>query len=313
MSIQDQMPRSPASRVRVNAGKIKFIRESKGLTQLYVATALGVATDTVSRWENAKYPTVKWENVEGLAKALDVDVAELLEPEEEGSGEALPGEGPAAGSHKRIFLVVSLAVLVLLAVGLFISNTRRETANITATRFLPMHITPGQPFPVVVRVESNGAQPFTFILEEKLPENFSVVRSLPEVASVASGDNTVKWIGSSRQTPFFLAYLVKTPSGLQTSGRITFTGRIKANDAPRFEQKVVGDSELVLSNYHWVDANSDGVIDDEEILTAFSSADVLRQLGVDMDRIKKIWSAGGYSWDQAKKQYQIIQQKEVER
>jgi len=313
MSIQEQMPRSPASRVRVNAAKIKFIRESKGLTQLYVATALGVTTDTVSRWENAKYPTVRWENVEGLAKALDVEAAELLESEVEGSGEKLSAGGTAAGPRRRIFFVVALAVLVLLAVGLFISNAWRKIAHISATRFLPMHITPGQPFPVVVRVESNVAQPFTFILEEKLPEKFSVVRSLPEVASVSSADNVVKWIGSSRQSPFFLAYLVQTPSDLQTSGQFTFAGRIKANDAPRFEQKVLGDSELAISNYHWVDANSDGVIDDEEILAAFSSADMLKELGVDMDQINMIWAAGGYRWDQGKKQYQIIQRKEVER
>ena len=190
------MPRSPASRVRVNAGKIKFIRESKGLTQLYVATALGVTTDTVSRWENGKYPTVKWENVERLAKALEVEVVELLEPEQEGSGEALPagaltaagGAANAAGPDKRIFLVVVLAVVALLALGFFISKTRQEVAHINATRFLPMHVTPGQPFPVVVRVESNSAKPFTFILEEKLPENFSVVRNLPDVASVTSED-----------------------------------------------------------------------------------------------------------------------------
>jgi len=175
-----------------------------------------------------------------------------------------------------------------------------------------MHVTPGQPFPVVVRVQSNDNEPFTFILEEKLPEHFTVMRSLPEVASVSS-DNTVKWIGSSRQNPFFVAYLIQTPADLRTSGQITFTGQIKANDAPRFEQKVQGDGRLALSDYHWADTNSDGVIDDAEILTAFSSVDVLRKLGVDLDQIKKFWAAGGYRWDPVKKQYTIIPQTEVKK
>lgn len=313
MSIKDQMPRSPATRVSVNGSKIKFIRESKGLTQLYIATFLGVTTDTVSRWENRRYPTVKWENVGKLAEALEVDVAEILDP---GAGDHEAGSPPAQavaggavkspGPPKRFFLLASVAVIVLLLGVIYIRSTHQEVVTISATRFLPRHIAAGQPFPVVVRVESTGEQPFSFILEEKLPENFSVVRGLPEIASLDPATNTVKWIGNSRQTPFFLAYLVKTPSDLQPSRNITFTGRIKADNAPGFEQNIFGDSVLEISNYHWVDANSDGVIDDEEILMAFSSADVLRSLGVDMDLIKKIWSAGRYSWDQGKNKYQII-------
>lgn len=306
------------SRVRVNGGKIKFIRESKGLTQLYVATILGVTTDTVSRWENGRYPTVKWENVEGLAKALEVETAELLDAEED-SNDGHPAGEPAAdipkkkvGAGKGVFLVTAMTLIALFAAGLFFSQAKRETFHITATRFLPRHIAPGQPFPVVVRVESRDAQPFSFILEEKLPEDFSVVRSLLGVASAASGANTMKWISDCQQSPCFLAYLVQTPSDVRPAGKISFSGRIKANNAPGFERNVVGDSELALSNYHWVDANSDGVIDDAEILTAFSSADVLRKLGVDLEQIKRIWSAGGYRWDQGRKKYRIIQKKEVE-
>ena len=46
----------------------KEIREKKGLTQLYIATAVGVTTDTISRWENRRYPSIKTENGEKLAE-----------------------------------------------------------------------------------------------------------------------------------------------------------------------------------------------------------------------------------------------------
>jgi len=194
-------------------------------------------------------------------------------------------------------------IFALSAAIFYLTISGREVAEISATRFLPAHIAPGQPFPVVVRVVSGGDEPFTFIMEEKLPEKFTVIRGLPEVASIDPQSNTVKWISNSRHSPFFLAYLVQTPADLKTSASIGFTGRIKADNAPSFEQGVRGDSELAISKYHWVDADSNGVIDDEEILTAFSSADVLKDLGVDMDLIRKIWSAGGYGWDEKTGQY----------
>lgn len=313
MNITNQKSRSPASRVMVNGSNIKFIRESKGLTQLYVASVLGVTTDTISRWENGKYPTVKWENVERLAKALEVAVDELIAPVTESSPEVLIPSEPTANiqakpdGSRRWYLTLFVGVIVGLAGVAFFSITGQKNAQITATRFLPQHITPGQPYPVVVRVESSDTQPFTFILEEKLPENFTVVRGLPELASFDSGSNTAKWIGNSRQQAFFVAYLVQSSSNLRLSGKMTFSGRIKADNAPRFEQSVLGDSEVALSNFHWADANRDGLIDDAEILAAFSSADMLKELGVDTDQIKKIWATGGYSWDQANKQYRVIQ------
>jgi len=320
MSDKDQTPRSPATRVSVNGDKIKYIRESKVLTQLYVANYLGVTTDTVSRWENGRYPTVKWENVEKLAEALEIDPDELLDSGTADSG-AKPPRGETAnrktmqpskpGLPLKLFIALVLsAIFALLAGIVYLNRSANRITEISATRFLPEHIAPGQPFPVVVRVVSGGDEPFTFIMEEKLPEKFTVIRGLPEVASIDPQSNTVKWISNSRHSPFFLAYLVQTPADLQSAATISFIGRIKADNAPRFEQKVLGDSLLAISNYHWVDTDSDGVIDDEEILTAFSSADVLQDLGVDMDLIRKIWSAGGYGWDEKSGQYRIGKQKE---
>jgi DNA-binding transcriptional regulator YiaG len=45
--------------VKIDGSKVKQLREQNGLTQLYVATAVQVTTDTISRWENKRYPTIK--------------------------------------------------------------------------------------------------------------------------------------------------------------------------------------------------------------------------------------------------------------
>jgi transcriptional regulator with XRE-family HTH domain len=40
--------------VKIDGSKVRRLREQKGLTQLYVATAVQVTTDTISRWENKR-------------------------------------------------------------------------------------------------------------------------------------------------------------------------------------------------------------------------------------------------------------------
>ena len=63
----------------INGTKIRKIREEKGLTQLYLSEVVGVTTDTISRWENRRYPTIKMENAIRLAQALEVSLEEILE------------------------------------------------------------------------------------------------------------------------------------------------------------------------------------------------------------------------------------------
>ena len=71
----------PSSQVmiKIDGARIRAIREAKGLTQLYVATAVEVTTDTVSRWENRRYPTIKKENGLKLAQALEVELEDILD------------------------------------------------------------------------------------------------------------------------------------------------------------------------------------------------------------------------------------------
>ena len=69
--------------VKIDGSKVRSLRESKGLTQLYISTVVGVTTDTISRWENKRYPSIKEENALKLADALEVSLEQILEKEEE--------------------------------------------------------------------------------------------------------------------------------------------------------------------------------------------------------------------------------------
>ena len=72
------------STVCLDSAEVKRIREELQLTQLYVSKVVGVTTDTISRWENNRYPTIRRENALKLAEALDVPLTDiLLKPVEE--------------------------------------------------------------------------------------------------------------------------------------------------------------------------------------------------------------------------------------
>lgn len=60
--------------------KIKGLRKEKNLSQAELADSLGVATNTVSRWETGTYkPGV--EDLEAISRSLEVSILTLL-PEE---------------------------------------------------------------------------------------------------------------------------------------------------------------------------------------------------------------------------------------
>ncbi|MGB3225713.1 MAG: helix-turn-helix transcriptional regulator, partial [Desulforhopalus sp.] len=81
---------SPMNMVKIDGAKIKLLREQQGLTQLYLATAVEVTTDTISRWENRRYPSIKKDNGLKLAEALNVQLEEILEAPEEEQTESSP-------------------------------------------------------------------------------------------------------------------------------------------------------------------------------------------------------------------------------
>ena len=70
--------KSGVAMVQVSGPKIRSLREEQNLTQLYLATAVGVTTETISRWERQEAPTLKEENGLKLAEALAVPITEIV-------------------------------------------------------------------------------------------------------------------------------------------------------------------------------------------------------------------------------------------
>ena len=67
-----------SSTVCLDGTEVKRIREGQQLTQCYVSKMVGVTTDTISRWENKRYPTIRRENALKLAEALEVPLVDIL-------------------------------------------------------------------------------------------------------------------------------------------------------------------------------------------------------------------------------------------
>lgn len=61
--------------------RLKRLRKAAGLTQLELATAVGVAVGTVNKWEQGKQG-LRGDNLTAVAKALRVRVEDLSEPTE---------------------------------------------------------------------------------------------------------------------------------------------------------------------------------------------------------------------------------------
>ncbi len=85
----------PMAMIKIDGARARHLRESQGLTQLYIATAVGVTTDTISRWENGRYSNIKRDNGVRLAEALEVSLEEILLVEKE---QAEDGAGEKAGT-----------------------------------------------------------------------------------------------------------------------------------------------------------------------------------------------------------------------
>ena len=80
--MSEQIYPGPSQMVKIDGSRVRSLREAKGLTQLYIATVVEVTTDTISRWENKRYPSIKEENGLKLAEALEVTLDDILEKEE---------------------------------------------------------------------------------------------------------------------------------------------------------------------------------------------------------------------------------------
>jgi len=305
----------PMTMVKIDGATIKRLREQQGLTQLYLATAVEVTTDTISRWENKRYPSIKKENGIRLAEALDVDLEDLLET---GSEEPVTTVAPSAQEKdheenrttarstpkKKIWplILLSTTLLTVLLLFLYFYTQSVKENGISAERILPPHANVGQAIPVVIRLTVTGDDATSMILKENLPVNAKIIRTSPEAAHNSVKGHQVKWLGKVKgQTTY--SYIFKYSGKAEGSIKITGTIALAKED----EIAISGNTEILLSEFHWADNDRDYKINDLEILTVYDQFSEVLGLEDEIDMIEEIWLGSGYSWNTTSNNYEIIE------
>jgi transcriptional regulator with XRE-family HTH domain len=275
----------------LDGAAIRRIREEKKLTQLYVAKVVGVTTDTVSRWENNRYPSIKRDNVVRLAEALEVPVTEILRQCEEEP--AAPPQPPAA-RRPLLLGVIFAAVLGIVAI-LFFKEGGRPLAGVAAERRIPPFAAPGSVLPVRIhlRVEGEGKG---LILREHFPPGWKLIDASPKPSSVDVGQGSARWIIRSGE-PKTIAYLLQLPAAA-VPGTEQFRGDVVAGgDGGQRPAPIGGETDVQVASHIWADLNGDRIIDDSEMLQASHLFDDMGGIPLDWKQLEAIWDAGGYRWD----------------
>lgn len=324
----ENIPSGGVPIVKIDGLKVRRLREEKCLTQLYVATVVGVTTDTISRWENRRYPTIKKENALKLVEALEAELHDILEqealPTQEQNAEAaveatpLPAPSPL-DSHGDIpvappdrprknmlwFVLAGSLILIFLTVLFSLWRLSEIPLDISVSRFLPRHAPPGQPFPVVITININSEKPYPLIVKESLPPDCRPLKGLPEFTAINAEEGQLKWISTLAENPTVFSYIVTTRRNAELGRQLAFDGQVTMRQGDTRGIATGGDTDLTLEPYHWADSNKDGRIDDEEILTVSEMFGAIESLDIDMALIEDIWSAKGYDWDSKTGRYTI--------
>ncbi len=311
MGVNDRQPQT----LSLNGDRVRSIREGKSLTQLYIAEVVGVTVDTVSRWENNRTATVRRDNAEALAGALEVPLDEIARREEgqfrPENGEETPDrteEEPSqpscapeapAGSKSLKILVAAAVIAVLAASAFFWVIFIRSNVMIGAKRLLPPYSPPGSLVPVVVKITTSREDENMVVVKETLPPGWTFVGAVPAPDQGPGPDGTVKWIAQLKNGSGRISYLVKAPMGRESS-RHFFKGEVVGAGDKGHPKETAGPSRIDLEYVHWADEDADFRIDDAEVLSALERLEPMRSLGLDPADLRALWGAGVYSWDKDK-------------
>lgn len=290
-----------SSAVQLDAASVKRIREERQLTQLYVSKVVGVTTDTISRWENNRYPTIRRENAIKLADALDVALDDIL------LQLAGPADQPAvAGGRTRPALWLLLTALALVgcyAVFSFFAETPPPPAAVTATRILPNFAGPASTIPVQLsltqRTPSSG-----FLLREYFPKGWKIVESFPPAASLDNVNGVARWIIKAGEDRERVVYLIQVDPSAKVNSEGSFQGEIVAGKGGKQTAvPVQGATKISVAPLHWADQDGNGRIDDGEMLEGSFTIEDMAGVHLDWSDLEKLWTADGYFWDARKKQF----------
>lgn len=293
--------------VCLDAGSVRRIREEKRLTQLYVAKVVGVTTDTISRWENNRYPTVKRENALRLAEALEVSVTLLVQGHEDAGN---LGEVPvAARSPRRLWLGLAALVIVMAVAAIaFLVFYRGQAppvqSALTAQRLLAAYGAPGNIVPVRVRIDTAG-ESRGFILREHFPPGWKLIESSPPASSIDNEEGTARWMVKPGENRTVITYLLRVDPREEMGVVSRFQGEVVVSSAggKNPPSSVLGATELNVSPILWADLNADSSVDDAEMLDASYVVEEMSGVHLDWKQLESIWDAGKYRWDGETQQF----------
>lgn len=305
----------PMTMIKVDGAKIKHLREDQGLTQLYLATAVHVTTDTISRWENKRYPSIKKENGLKLAEALNVQLEDIMEEglaadpafmQAPAVAETIPTPaGTKSKSKTWPFIALSAIFLCILAIVAWYSLNSSSELTITAERNAPEHCIAGQPFPVLIRVSGAPEDKSTsVIIRENLPANATVVKISPEIAGSGMKKDMIKWLKKINSTATF-AYVIRVTGGLDD--KIGYYGTAAISGDSSQAPAIGGSNSTNIGHYHWADVDKNNIISDSEILAVHDRYNEIEGIDVDLDSIEEIWLGSGYRWNDTTQALEILE------
>ncbi len=294
--------------VDINGNAIRSLREQKGLTQLYLATVVGVTTDTISRWENRRYPSIKLDNAKKLAEALEVSLEELLAaqgdeapatPEPAAQGATEPADrGPRLRQWMRrhripialcggVFALAGLAAAVMLVVG---------RPGVNATRIMPPHTGPNLPFPVMIRIEGEVETANTLLVREEIKGDAEAVGASADGPPKQFGKNP-RWIGKLSNGKAAFLYLVEPGKKMRIDEEIRIAGDLISREGQSSGDAIGGAERIAVAPYHWADSDKDYVISDSEIRKAYETYSIAGENLINFTLIEELWMAGRYAWN----------------
>jgi len=313
---------------KIDGSRVKQLRENSNLTQLYLATAVGVTTDTISRWENKRYPTIKRDNAEKLAEALGVSLSEILEKQKaeictSGMPEDPDNNGKTSAPHlppthaaffstakkTKVILSIGPILLILVSLAIWKFDLLQSTDQVvTARRLLPTQALVNQPFPVLIiqEIAYRSAEPSTFMLKEILPVGTEILQSVPPPTNLDHEKNVLKWISRTTEPRLVFGYMAKITATQAENKPRLFEGTITIKSGNGKTAAITGNSSIRIGSHHWADTNQDNRIDDDEILAVYDTYDGIKGLNVDIDKIDAIWSGHGYIWHKTTENLELI-------
>lgn len=297
--------------IRIDGSRVRQLREERGLTQLYVATSVDVTTDTISRWENKRYPTIKEENGRRLAEVLEVELDAILdtsppETQTDSPHSSASGETRAGVPLQLYTQLINIALAVMVAVVIALVYWKKplqspSSPHIEAIRFVPGASMPGIAFPVLVEITGGDQTPL--LVEERLPLALKVLSTMPRATSAENG--IMKWLlkqGADRQR---ITYLVRAEGAF--GDVLQMSGSIKMSKGPEQRVDTGGLHEIRLAPVHWADSNGDYVIDDDEILQVYDHFGSMSEMADELNTVEEMWLGSGYRWNAKGKTIEVLQ------